>query len=38
MEVSKVENQMVQKWMQGVLDSYEEDAELTLKYCRDILE
>ena len=38
MEVRKENNQMVQQWMQGVLDSYEEDAELTLKYCKDILE
>lgn len=37
MEVNKENDQLVEQWIQGVLDSHEKDAELTLKYCNDIL-
>lgn len=33
-----MKNQAVQSWIQGVLDSFQRDAELTLSYCEDILE
>ena len=31
-------NEIIQQWLQGVLDSYRKDAELTLKYCNKLIE
>lgn len=31
-------NEIVKSWVQGVYDNHQKDAELTLKYCNDIIE
>lgn len=31
-------NEIIKQWTQGVLDTYRKDAELTIKYCNDLID